>query len=470
MEQVTDFWFTRLLLQRGLAVVYLIAFLIAALQFVPLLGEKGLLPMTQFVQKIRFWEAPSLFWFFPKDVVVTVCAWLGVGLAAIALTGVSERFGNGVSMAVWFGLWLLYLSFVNVGQTFYAFGWESLLLEAGFLAIFLGAANTPSSVIVIWLFRWLLFRLMLGAGLIKLRGDPCWQDLTCLLYHYQTQPMPNPLSWYFHWLPAWIHKLGVVFNHFVELIVPFGYFFKSPIAAIAGIFTIGFHLLLIVSGNFSFLSLITIVLSFSTLNDSLITSILPFAVPVVAAPSSLYLGATIGLAVAIGALSLFPIINLISPRQAMNRSFNPLHLVNTYGAFGSITKIRNEIIIEGTSDATITSATTWQAYEFKGKPGDVQRLSPQIAPYHLRLDWLMWFAAMDSYHYHPWFSRLLEKLLVGDQATLALLKTNPFADAPPHYVRARLYRYRFTTPAEHAATGAWWHRDFVSEYFPAVSL
>ncbi|MGH7551148.1 MAG: lipase maturation factor family protein, partial [Gemmatimonadota bacterium] len=184
-----DFGLTRFLLQRALAVVYLIAFLVAANQFRALLGERGLLPVPEWMRRHGWRVAPSLFQLRYSDRLALACAWAGVGLSVFALTGFSEQFGTPVSMAVWFLLWALYLSFVNMGQTWYAFGWETLLLEAGFLAIFLGGAGTETPEVVIWLYRWVLFRVMFGAGLIKLRGDPCWRDLTCLFYHYETQPL-----------------------------------------------------------------------------------------------------------------------------------------------------------------------------------------------------------------------------------------------------------------------------------------
>jgi hypothetical protein len=224
MEPSQYYWLPRLLFQRGMALIYLIAFLVAVNQFRPLLGEHGLLPVPLFVKQVAFRNAPSIFFVFPYDRAFTICGWAGVALACLALAGVSERYGLWVSVATWAILWALYLSFVNVGQTFYGFGWESMTLEAGFYAILLGNRRTAPSAILIWILRWMLFRVMFGAGLIKMRGDSCWKDLTCLDYHYETQPMPNPLSWYFHWLPSWMHHGGVLFNHFVELIVPFGYF------------------------------------------------------------------------------------------------------------------------------------------------------------------------------------------------------------------------------------------------------
>ena len=154
----------------------------------------------------------------------------------------------------------------------------------------------------------------------------------------------------------------------------------------------------------------------------------------------------------------------------MNSSFNSLQLVNTYGAFGSVTRERYEVVIEGTDEENPSDATLWREYEFKGKPGDVSRRPSQIAPYHLRIDWLMWFAAMSSARDYPWFPELLRKLLEGDGAVLGLLASNPFPAHPPRWIRAQLYLYTFTTTAEHAATGHWWNRKSAGLYFPAVRL
>ena len=189
-----NYWLTRLVLQRGLALVYLIAFIAVIHQFKPLLGEEGLLPVPEFVKQVRFIESPSIFFWSSSNFAFDLFGWIGVALSLFALSGFSERFGNIVSAVTWGALWLIYLSFVNVGQVFYAFGWETLLLEAGFLAIFLGAERTAPSFLVILLFNWLLFRVMFGAGLIKIRGDACWRDLTCLQYHYETQPTSQMLA------------------------------------------------------------------------------------------------------------------------------------------------------------------------------------------------------------------------------------------------------------------------------------
>jgi hypothetical protein len=463
-------WLTRLEFQRSLGVISLVACLNAVNQFKPLLGERGLLPVTAWVREVPFRQSPSLFYFAPKDWAFTVAAWLGVLLSCAVILGFADRLSTWMNALVWAVLWLLYLSFVNVGQTFYAFGWESILLEAGFYSMLLGNRSVPQWLALL-LLRWLCFRLMFGAGLIKLRGDPCWRDMTCLDYHYETQPMPNPLSWFFHAAPVWTHRAGVWFNHFAELVAPFGYFLPQPVASIAGIVTIVFQGTIFASGNLSWLNALTIVLAIPMLDDRILGWVLP-----VRAPADLQ-APTMSHSIALGALTLLvvwlsidPIRNMLSPRQIMNTTFNPFHLVGTYGAFGSITKTRYEIVVEGTDETVVTPATKWRAYEFRGKPTDTGRLPPQVAPYHLRLDWLMWFAAMSDYYDHPWFVHFVAKLLANDGPTLSLLRSNPFPGQRPRYIRAELYEYHFTTPDERRQTKQWWKREFTRQYFPPVSL
>jgi hypothetical protein len=464
-----DCWTVRFVFQRGLALIYLVAFLVALNQFRPLLGERGLLPVRAYVQQVSLRESPSLFHFFPQDAAMAAAAWAGIVLSAIALSGLSDRYTTWFSMLIWAALWMLYLSFVNVGQIFYGFGWESILLEAGFFTIFLGPRGVAPPRIMLWILRWVLFRVMFGAGLIKWRGDTCWHDATCLDYHYETQPMPNPLSWYFHCAPQWTHHAGIWFNHFVELIVPFAYFAPQPVATIAGLLTILFQSLIMASGNLSWLNLLTIVLAIPTLDDRFLKRL--SLLPEQPLQTSLALNVfVVAVAILVAVLSISPIRNMLSPDQVMNQDFNRWHIVGTYGAFGSITKTRYEVIVEGTHDDKPSVSTQWREYEFKGKPGDLSRLPPQIAPYHLRLDWLMWFAAMSNARDHPWFIPFLGKLLQGDADMLSLLKTNPFPDRPPRYIRAELFEYHFTTPEERRQSGNWWKRQLVGGYFPAISL
>lgn len=465
LPDLGDYQLTRFLVRRGVALVYLIAFLVAANQFRPLLGENGLLPAPRFLEGRSFWQSPSLFHLTGySDRIASLFAWTGVMLSAAAVLGLPASWGTLPSMAVWLLLWVLYLSFVNVGQVFYGFGWESQLLETGVLMIFLGGAGTATPDAVVWLLRWLLFRIMLGAALIKLRGDRCWRELTCLKWHYETQPMPNPVSWWAHQMPVWMHKAGVAFTHFVQGLVPFFYFVPGPVSWTAGGLTVLFQLSLIVTGNFSWLNVLTLVTAFACFSDPAVAAVLPLDPGVAAArplPFDLAVAALVALVVV---LSIRPVENLLSSRQRMNTSFDPFRLVNTYGAFGSITKARREVVLEGTLQTGPDA--DWQEYEFKGKPGDPQRLPPQVAPYHLRLDWQMWFAAMSPPHHHPWILRLVEKLLEADEEVLALLSDDPFDGERPAQVRAQWYRYEFTDPDERRATGRWWRRSLLGIYLP----
>lgn len=469
-SSASDYWITRLLLQRGLAGIYLIAFIAAINQFRPLLGTHGLTPVPFMLQNSRFVESPSLFFLHYSDRLAMLLSWSGAVCAAIALTGLSERFGTPISVVVWGWMWLAYLSIVNVGQIWYGFGWESLLLECGFLALFLGARDTAPPTIVIWMFRWVLFRLMFGAGMIKLRGDSCWRDLTCLVYHHETQPLPNPVSWYLAKSPLWLSKAGVLFNHFSELVAPFGY--VVPIASVrrvAGIVTVLFQGSIIVSGNLSWLNWLTIVVAMSCFDDGMLSKV--WSRPAALQPlATTHQVAVVVLTAIVALLSIRPLLNLFSSEQLMNASFEPLHLVNTYGAFGSISRKRYEVILEGTTDSVVTPASEWKEYQFKAKPGDVARPLPLVAPYHLRLDWLMWFIPLSPGMAGTWFPALVARLLQNDAPTLSLMAGNPFPEKPPTWVRATMYQYRFTTFDERRASHNVWARTRLGEMMPAISL
>ena len=463
-----DYWLARIAFQRGLAVIYLVAFLAAARQFRGLIGEHGLTPIPRYTARVPFRRSPSLFQLHYSDRFFAAMAWGGAVLAAALAAGLADLVPLWAAMLLWALPWALQVSILNVGQTWYGFGWESMLAETGFLAIFLGNRTTAPPVLTLYLLRWLIFRLEFGAGMIKLRGDSCWRNLTCLRYHHETQPMPGPLSWFFHHLPDPLHRVEVVANHVAQLIVPFALFLPQPVASVAAAIVIVTQLWLVASGNFAWLNWLTIVLAASVVDDRAVS--LGLAAPRFAASPGWFEGLVIALTAVVAALSYLPARNLVSRIQLMNASFDPLHLVNTYGAFGSVTRRRYEIVVEGTSDTAVTGRTQWREYEFRGKPGDPRRWPRQFAPYHLRLDWLMWFAALSSRYADPWLPRFLQALLTGQRPVLALLRSNPFPDEPPTFVRARLYRYRYTSWPELRRTGACWERTFQREYAPPVTL
>ena len=466
-----DYQIARWAIERGLGLIYLIAFVVAARQFPALLGEKGLEPAPRILRATTFWQTPSLFHWRYSDGLLRIVCWVGVAIAAAIVIGLPQAAPLPVTMLSWFALWALYQSIVNVGGSFYAFGWESMLLEAGFLAIFLGNAEVAPALPVILAFRWLAFRVEFGAGMIKLRGDECWRKLSCMDYHHETQPMPNPLSWYFHRLPRPIHRLEAAGNFVAQLILPFGLFLPQPFASIAALLMIGTQLYLVVSGNYAWLNWITIVVLFAAVSDPVIGAMLPLARPAAVDPlPPWYAASVLVLSLVLLVLSYRPARNLLSRRQLMNASFDPLRLVNTYGAFGSVSRSRYEVVVEGTDATDLDAGAAWREYEFKGKPGDPSRRPSQVAPYHLRLDWLMWFLPLSERFGETWLSPFLAGLLEGDRATLSLLRSNPFPSGPPAYVRATLYLYRFTTWRERRESGRWWVRTPVGEYVPPLRL
>jgi hypothetical protein len=477
----STWYLTRFCLLRFLGFVYAVAFLVAALQIVPLIGADGLTPAGPFLALLQdhfgsrsqaILNFPSLFWLGLSDHLLAGLAWAGFALSLLVLAG----YANAIIMAL---LWALYMSYVHIGQVWYSYGWEIQLLETGFLAIFLCPlldprpfSRRPPPILILWLYRWLGFRIMLGAGLIKLRGDSCWRDLTCLYYHYETQPLPNPLSRLLEFAPHWFQKFGVLWNFFIELIVPWFSFWPRLSRHIAGLLLISFQFTLICSGNLAFLNWLTIVPFIACFDDTFLRRILPSFIVRRAEgaaadplPKLAYTIASGCVALLIACLSVSPVLNLISPSQAMNSSFDPLDLVNTYGAFGSVGRERREIVFEGTQDDLITSHTQWKEYQFPYKPGDPMRRPPIITPYYGRLDWQIWFAAMASPQDYPRALKFLWKLLQNDPGTLSLLANNPFPDSPPHYIRARLYKYQFAPPGE----PAWWQRTLLGDWLPPLT-
>ncbi len=476
-DERPTYWLTRFLILRLLGAVYAVAFMTAIDQALPLIGSNGLLPAGIFLKQsgdalgstgAGFLHLPSLFWFGHSDATLLAVAWTGFVLSCVVLAG----FANAPLLFV---LWTLYMSFVNIGQDWYGYGWEIQLPETGFLAIFLCPLldmrpfpRRAPPMPVINLFRWLIFRIMLGAGMIKIRGDEVWRNSTALYYHFETQPLPGPLSRWFHFLPRIFLRWGVWYNWLAELVAPWFVFGPRLARHIAGILIVMLQIILILSGNLSFLNWLTLVPALACFDDGFWARILPRALVrrsataiACAGPSRPMMISAWSVTVVIALLSIQPAVNLLSSRQVMNGSFDRLNLVNTYGAFGSVGEERLNVVFEGTMDAVPDEKARWIAYPYKGLPVDPAKRPPQVAPYQLRLDWQMWFAAMSSAEDYPWTMTLVSKLLHNDPGALGLFAGNPFPDQPPRYIRAILYRYRFAPPAN--PEGSWWIRERVGE-------
>ena len=368
-------------------------------------------------------------------------------------------------------LFVLYLSLFYAGQTFMSFQWDTFLLETGFLALVLSFATMPG----IWLLRWLLFRFMFMSGVVKLAsGDPNWWNLTALSYHFQTQPLPSPLAWYAAYAPAGVLAFATGATFFVELALPFLIFAPRRLRFGAAFGFLLLETLIVLTGNYNWFNLQTMLLCLVLFDDQALQRILPqrwlaylpLRAKAPSKPVRIGIGSLAGLIVFCSFVEMDARLGGAPPKLAESVAalIEPLHIVNSYGLFAVMTTKRNEIVIEGSDDGV-----TWRDYEFPYKPGDVARGPGWNIPHQPRLDWQMWFAALDDPRHLPWFWSFMTRLLQNEPTVTALLAKNPFPDKPPAYVRAAFYEYNFSSSAE-KSNGIWWDRRLLGLYFPAVHL
>jgi len=456
---------TQWLFLRALAAIYAIAFASLAVQVRGLMGERGIVPVGEFLGQVKralgaagYYDVPGVFWLASSDAVLQGAAWVGVALAALVFVGRFERAGLAL-------LWVLYLSFSTAGQVFLAYQWDALLLEAGFLAIFFGRSAAQRKTIA-WLYRLLAFRLYFLSGWVKIAsGDPNWPALRALDFHYRTQPLPNILAWYADKLPRWFQTTSTFGVLAIELAAPFLIFGPRRWRLAGAWAMLGLQALIFATGNYTFFNLLAVALLLFVFDDRALK-----AGPPLGPARARFVAARWALASFLGVAGLLRIaesMNGVLPRPLalIAHTGPPLMIVNPYGLFAVMTTTRPEIVIQGSNDGEY-----WLDYEFHYKPGDVNRAPLQVAPHQPRLDWQMWFAALDDVRSSPWFLSFAEKLLDGSPEVARLLARNPFPDRPPRYIRALLYEYSFADRATHAATGAWWRREPRGTFLPAIAL
>ncbi len=455
-------WYTRLRgcdatwwFLRALGVTYIIAFGSAAVQIQGLAGAHGILPVSVFLARAAealgssaWTSVPTVFWLRSNDAALTAVCVAGCAAGVMVASGVLWRLGAIAGF-------VLYLSIISGCQDFLAFQWDFLLLEAGFLAMFAGLSG-----IVVWLYRWLLFRLMFLSGCVKLlSGDATWRNLTAMTFHYQTQPIPNVIAWYAHQLPVWFQKMSTASVLAIEVVIPFIIFAPARLRSVAAWSFLALQVLISLTGNYAFFNLLAMALCLFLFGQA----------PKFRWPERRWREAiAILLAVFIGSVSTVEMLGTLgvrAPGQGLVSALAPFGVVNTYGLFAVMTTRRPEIVVEGSDDGV-----TWRAYEFRYKPGRLDRHPPFVAPHQPRLDWQMWFAALGDYRQNPWFVNFMLRLLQGSPEVLGLLETNPFPDHPPKFVRAMLFDYTFTDFGERRATGNWWKRTAAGTYLRAVSL
>ena len=478
--QTARTWFLRVL-----GAVYFVAFLSLRVQVDGLIGKDGIQPFAPVLgyvhtQKGFAWgmaHLPGLAWFIGGgDGAIHFLCNGGMALALLLIAGVCPA----LCLVL---LWAFYLSLTTAGQVFLSFQWDVLLLEVGFLSIFLAPLRWwtgwrgdagPVARIALFLMRWLLFRFMLMSGVVKLTsGDVTWLHLTALHYHYETQPLPTWIGWWAHQAPGWWQACSLVFVFVVELIAPFFVWGPRRVRLAGFWLLVLLQALIALTGNYGFFNLLTAALCLLLLDDRQWPRWLA-----VSAEESLprvrrwpwWLLAPVAVVYSVfGVLLLWrAFVPSATWPQALEQVYGyaaPFRSLNDYGLFRTMTTERPEVIVEGSNDGE-----HWRAYPFRWKAGDPRRAPGFVAPYMPRLDWQMWFAALDREDALPWFEPFLLRLLQGSPAVHGLLEDDPFPDAPPRYVRALLYDYHFTDPAERRRSGAWWRREERGVYFPAVSL
>lgn len=449
------------LLPRLLGAIYLVTFASLLRQVRGLYGSRGILPMSELLAELRaglgrraYRLCPTLFWLNSSDAALSAGCLAGIVLSLLLMAGLAP-------VPLLFLLWLLYLSFVAAGQEFLSYQWDTLLLETGFMTIFLPLA-APAPPLVQFAYCFFLFRFIFSSGAVKLlSGDATWRNLTALCYHYETQPIPNRMAWHAHQQPAALKKLSTLMTLIFELAVPLLALGPQPARLCCFVLMIFLQTLIFATGNYGFFNLLTMVLALPLLDDRLLAPYLELPAASAGAAATAAVSAIFALFLVLNLCQLMALFHRPSWLSRLLRFLSPLMISNHYGLFAVMTTDRFEFVIEGSRDRQ-----HWLAYEFPYKPGDPKRPPRQAAPYHPRLDWQMWFAALNPGSVEPWLGNLIVRLLKGSAPVLALFQHNPFPDSPPNYIRLSVYRYHFSSRAVKREQGLWWERTLVGRFQP----
>jgi hypothetical protein len=467
---------SRWLFLRALGAIFFSAFYSLAFQIHGLIGTRGILPAADYLRSLaraypgqRFWLAPTLLWLGAGDRALTVLVVAGFLASAMLVLNLWPRGALAVATVA-------FMSFVTAAQEFSSYQSDGMLLEAGFLSLFLappglrpglGAAHPPSWA-ALWLLRWEWFRIYFESGVVKLAsGDPEWRDLTAMDHYYENGPLPTWLGWYAHQLPHGFHAATALLTLAVELAVVWLVFlprrFRLTVALIVTPLQIG----IILTANYAFLNYLVLVLGILLVDDAAWAR-LGFK-PVAACPVGQprlwrLLAAAAALAwVFYATLVAFVPRQVPRPLLAPALALEPLRIANRFGLFAVMTRARYEIELQGSSDGR-----TWVAYPFRYKPQDPMRAPGIYAPYQPRFEWNLWFASLASWESEPWVLATEARLLAAEPAVLGLFAADPFHGTRPRAVRAVLWQYWFTDRATRARTGAWWRRHYLGLYAPQL--
>ena len=484
---------------RALGLIYYSAFFSLVFQIRGLIGPHGILPTTEYLQALAerfghlgYWYAPTVLWISSGSQMVMGICWVGM-IASLLL--VLNFWPRGM-LAICF---VCFLSFVSAAQDFSAYQSDGMLLEAGFIAIFfaprgfrpgLGEAQAPSRM-SLFLLVWECFRIYFESGVAKIMsGDPEWRHFTAMDEYYQNGPLPTWIGWYMEHLPHWFHAATAFGTLALELGLAWMMLLPRRWRILCFLMVTPWQIGIILSANYTFLNYLVLALGFLLLDDGMVRSVLRkpwknrfLAVevpsPVAAASSegdwraklrgqlgALKLAAGGVMLAWIFYVTLAEMVWMVKPLPLPTTpvtALEPFRIANRYGLFAMMTRGRYEIEFQGSEDGQ-----TWLVYPFRYKPQDPGKAPRIYAPYQPRFDWNLWFASLSSWRQEPIVVRAEQSLLRGDSDVLLLFAGNPFPHAPPRQVRAVIWQYWFTTPAEKRSSGMWWRRQLLGLYAPTL--
>jgi hypothetical protein len=523
----SDRFLSRWIFLRALGVIYFSAFFPLVFQIRGLIGPQGILPAGEYLQSVaeqvgqgRYWYAPSLLWFSSGTHMLMTLCWVGMAAAVLLVFNIWPR----GMLAVCF---VCFLSFVGAAGEFSGYQSDGMLLEAGFLSLFLAPAGVrpglgesrPPVRAAFYLLLWEWFRIYFESGVAKIvGGDPEWRHFTAMDEYYQNGPLPTWIGWYVQHLPHWFHASTSFLTLALELVLIWAAFLPRPFRIALFFFVTPWQIVIILTANYTFLNYLVLILGILLLDDRFLLRFFPAkwkkplleqsfepvieskssaidqlsilsppnpsadAAPALATPGSSpdwwrrIRSAFAPLRIAIIAVLLAWIfyatttqmVWMIGPAPLPTSPvalLDPFRIANRYGLFAVMTRGRYEIEFQGSNDGQ-----TWIAYPFRHKPQELDKPPRIYAPYQPRLDWNLWFASLGRWRDNPLVLRTERRLLSNDADVLALFAANPFPEGPPRQVRAVLWQYWFTSLAEKKAHGFWWRRELLGLYSPAIQL
>jgi hypothetical protein len=437
---------------RALGLIFFSAFYSLWFQIHGLIGSQGILPAREYLELAghavgakAYWLAPTLLWLNCSDAMLTAIVIVGA-LASVTLTlNVLPRTSIAVAM-------VCFLSFIGAAQDFASYQSDGMLLEAGFLSLFLGRKHDPPARLARFVLVWEWFRIYFESGLVKiLSGEEQWRHLTAMDKYYENGPLPTWIGWHAQQLPHSFHAGTAAVTLIVELLIVWLGLFPSRWSrvtcfAICTLLQIG----IIATANYAFLNYLVLALGVWLLDDGVLN---------VGRASARPDGLKPVLRVVLIAHVITTSVMFFVPSFPLAAALAPTRIVNTFGLFAVMTRARFEIEFQGTRDGT-----TWIAYPFKYKPQDVKKAPGIYAPYQPRFDWNLWFASLGPPEENPFVMNTEARLMANSPQVLELFAGNPFGAKPPIAVRAVLWQYWFTSRAERARNGAWWNRRLVGLY------